>query len=1271
MTCFTALSLLQSILNLDFLGRKVNQWITSTVHDLSSFIAMAHVSKTDGLSQNQGGSASLQKDNLRGFFADIRHLARQQAKTAVNDWLDITKFDEKYNVNNHYEKQVLSRLEGTCEWIFFKSAYRTWASEDHDNKAKFLWICAPPGFGKTVLCAKLVEHFKKTLAVPIAYFFSSAHAQSGGHPNAIIRFWIGQIVHANSDALDLVRGYCERSEAGRIASETDVWSVFEFIISQNLTYTFALDGFDEYERSDDARAQFLRRLKKATEGTSTRILVSSRDEIDIRFELLSQSGQNAGSVIHECKIFREDVQDDVRFYSRSVVNEKLPKKDEVLRQDLANQLAERCDGMFLWIKLQQDHLRGGKNAKQLQNIVKNMPTGLKQTYERNWKTIQNRPVDEQKRALAILRWATFGFQPLQVLGMTEALVVEIENESARLQWDELPDGIDDEYINGEIIDICGCLVEAKNVDAEDAAEARSIQLIHPSVRDFLLSVLAPHPELNLHHSLLSDQASDQSGHHNYLAKICLIFLNHEDMWKRFDDDQELGTCGVSFMSYAGTFWHSHVAAAGNDDPQVIRLINEFLCLENVNFERWRKDFGWVLELKDERGGAMKAAATALHYAARLNLIPVMEFILGKETGAAQLNCVGGAYGTPLQVASLYGHSQAVNVLIRWGADPNVRGGRSGVPLNAAVAGAHIDIVHSLLDIGASVELQDCLGQTPLFIASVENNPAIANLLLRAGAGLETVSRNEWSPLIAAASNGHLEMVKLLLDRGANVNKSTDEGWTSLHWAVKDGDTEMIKLLLNRGAEIACPNNRKWRSMHLAVQNGRIEIVKLFLDRMADVNITNNGGATSLHWAAWNGHFEMIKLLLNRGADINMSTNDGCISLHLAAENGHCEVVKLLLDRGADINMSTNDGRTSLHLAVENGHCEVVKLLLDRGADASMSKNDEFVSMRLAAQNVHFEVVRLLLDRGADVNFSKKSGWTLLHAAVQQNHFEMIKLLLDRGADFMNRINGRTSVHLAVENGHLEVVQLLLDQLVEGPLGSRFDVNNLGGPEGSIVNTAAYKGQLRILKMLVEKYNAKIFATDGMGRTPLHFAARSGDIDCVNYLLDVGLHCRNADNVGNNILHYACSGGSVEIVRRILKLDPTTLEDYAPWSPLHWACRAGDSELIRLLLSHGIHSSVVHTTRPSAYWTPVSIGVFHRNPCFETEAQQSLIKELEGPASSCTESFPGTEFASDLRGNVHVGVECDGCFNISFIRISSDHPNLKIAYIWTSFQMPRV
>jgi ankyrin repeat protein len=1389
----------------------------------------------------------------------FRRKAGQQEETEIFDWLDLTKFDEQYNARHRYENLISLYLEGTCKWIFSKSAYCEWALDDSPNEmAKFLWICGPPGFGKTVLCARIIQHFKKKSEFPVAYFFSSAHAQSGGQPSAIVRSWIGQIARIDSDALDLVRGYRERSESGWIASETDIWTVFESIISLKRKCALFLDGFDEYARLDDIRAQFLQKLKKALQGTTTRILMTSKNETDIKTELSPETSQTAGIVMLKCEISKEDVRDDIALYSQDIVDRKLSKKDEALRKDLARQLAERCAGMFLWIKLQQDQLRGGKTGKQLLNIVGSIPFKLNETYERNWKTIQSRPGDEQKRALAILRWVTFALRPLTVSELAGALIVKVEGSSACLSPGDSPETIDDEYIDGEMIDICGCLIEAREEKTEAPASFRTIHLIHSSVREFLLSALPSNLGLAVSHSL--DQAPSESEQHNHLARICLTFLNHEDVWKRSEVDQypprqnsflqyvanlfdlpfdptHINSFLDSvpndwhspiyfrhkhpFLHYAANHWPSHINRAGNDNNMVIGLANNLLCSENKNFDLWRRYF----EFDDSTN------ATPLYYAVLFDLIPVMKFIWEKER--SQLNSIGGQYGTPLQAACVKGHSTAFNLLIDWGADPNVEGGVYDVPLNAAIATGRGEMVKSLIKNGASLVFQDSMQQTPLFKASLYDKPAIVEFLLKAGANpnmpnkygdtplniaadkghlevvkllldaeadITTFNKDKWTPITSASSNGHFEVVKLLLDRGADFTISSNEGWTSLNSASSNGHFEVVKLLLDRGADFTISSNGGWTPLNLAASKGHFEVVELLLDRGADIITSTNNGVTPLNLASSNGHFEVVKLLLDRGADITTSTNDGWTSLKLASTNGHFAVVKLLLDRGADITTSTNGGWTPLNSASSKGHFEVVKLLLDRGADFksndsggtplnSASSNGHFEVVKLlldrgadftsnnsgltplnsASSNGHLEVVKLLLDRGADFK-SSSSGWTPLNSASNNGHLEVVKLLLDRGADFKSNNSGWTPLNSASSNGHFEVVELLLnrgadfksdnsgwtplntasryghvevvkllldrgadfksdnsgftpvysaafyshlevlklllgrgadatlpkndrqlafypvavsegvhppeisrshpalqsrtkdrDVIGTGPVstnsqpleelvGQNIDVN-LDGPIGMLIHVAAYKGNLKMLQMLVEDLNAHVFATDRLGRTPLHIAARGGNIDCVNYLLDRGLCCSDVDKIGNKAIHYACSSASAEVVRRVLELDPFVVDNPDTWTPLHWACRSGGFEVIHLLLSHGFHKSLVHTKHPSAWWTPVSIGVYHKNPYFESNTQQSLIEQLQVHDESCTGSFSNNEFPLDLRGSPHGVAWCNGCFHVSFSRNS--------------------
>ena len=1207
-----------------------------------------------GQIMNQGEYANAQ-ESLQ-FLLDILREVTLRSQRAVDDWLHVRTFHERYNVTQYYDKQISSRLEGTCNWVFSHHAYRSWISESYTEKAaRILWICAPAGYGKTVLCARLIEHLREMQSIPVVYFFASPHAQSGGEPSFIIRSWISQLARLDPDVLELVQRH---SEVGQRASESTVWSLFGSIVSKNRHYIFVLDGFDEYSRLDDRRTEFLQKLKEATKRSISRVLITSRDETDIKAELSPSEPLDVGNVMLRCKISIEDVRHDISHFSRSVVDKKLPNKDDGLRKDLAEQLAEKCGGMFLWIKLQQDQLRSSKNLKQLQNIVRNMPIGLNKTYERNWQVIQTQSPEEQSRALAILRWSTFALRPLSVSEITEALVVELGDDGTALQWDELPDNIDDDYINNEIVDICGALVEVRSGTSGGGAGYRTIHLIHPSVREFLLFTLSHNPvnTSQLHFGI--GKTPEQAEHHEYLAKICLGYLSCKDVWQQ-PTTQKAAEHRYKFISYAANNWHSHVIAAGESSQEMLRLVKEFLSPKNEGFTQWREYIespDWTLDSEQEEN---YNTATPLYYAALLNLPTSMEYIWREDK--TQLNKVGGEFGTPLQAVCFRGHDSAFKLLVGWGADPDIKGGIYCVPINAAIAGRNRSMVKDLIQMGVSYTIQDSMGQTPLYIAAKSGDYDAVCWLIEAGAELTTVNKYGLTPLHPAASYGHLEVVKLLLEKGADLTVADDEGNTPLVSAASSGHFEIVELLLEKGAIITVTNENGWTPLISAASSGHLEIVRLLLEKGADLTAVNENGWTPLGLAANYGHSEVVKLLLEKGADLTVADKEGWKPLNAAASLGHLGTVKLLLEKGADIMSTNNSGWTSLNLAASHGQLKTVEFLLEKGVDAEASSVDNWTPVLSAACNGHLEVVKLLLEKGADMTAVNKYGWTALNLAAGNNRLEVAKFLLEKGADIaIGNNDGSTPLIIASKKGHLGVVTLLLErgadptvaderawtpldaaahydhiEVVQLLVNSGINVNGLDSPYGTVLGLLAFKGYTEILKTAYQRYGGNTQLIDSHGRTPLHLAIRGGHLDTVLYLISLGVGPTTEDAKGDGLLSYASSGGSLEVLSAVLREYPKSLAQTKNWSRLHWACKSGNPEIVKKLIDEGYRSECVTVSQPQSSWDPASIAIFH--------GHEKMLEEL--PASYRSLLSAGADVVQSV-GKLHGDSWCDGCFHVS-------------------------
>jgi ankyrin repeat protein len=245
-------------------------------------------------------------------------------------------------------------------------------------------------------------------------------------------------------------------------------------------------------------------------------------------------------------------------------------------------------------------------------------------------------------------------------------------------------------------------------------------------------------------------------------------------------------------------------------------------------------------------------------------------------------------------------------------------------------------------------------------------------------------------LMYAARQGCALCAKHLIEGGADPSVSDPENTTALQYALLSMNFDTAKEIILGGAEV----NRWdwWGRSHLYAladvstlpKGGRpdqlsldrtqpIEIARMLLERGADPDIQlkllppyrNLGndrgldtmltfGTTALIRAAKAGDVSLVKLLLEHGANPNLATNRGYTPVHAAAGLGSndidsrgiektqpqaIETLKLLLAHKADINRrDATVGRTALHGAAIWGWNDVIQFLADQGADVFAKDN---------------------------------------------------------------------------------------------------------------------------------------------------------------------------------------------------------------------------------------------------------------------------------------------------------------------------------------------
>lgn len=154
---------------------------------------------------------------------------------------------------------------------------------------------------------------------------------------------------------------------------------------------------------------------------------------------------------------------------------------------------------------------------------------------------------------------------------------------------------------------------------------------------------------------------------------------------------------------------------------------------------------------------------------------------------------------PLHCAVQMGHTETVELLIRFGADVNAKDRNQYTPLHVVAASGMETVSRMLINAGADVNSQNAFGNTPLHIACLNSHLNICQDLVNSGANKEATNFRGQTPLhIAAASTGGVDCTVFLLQHNVEINKQSLDGRTPLHMTAIHGRFTRSKMLIDKG-----------------------------------------------------------------------------------------------------------------------------------------------------------------------------------------------------------------------------------------------------------------------------------------------------------------------------------------------------------------------------------------------------------------------------------------------------------------------------------------
>jgi ankyrin repeat protein len=409
----------------------------------------------------------------------------------------------------------------------------------------------------------------------------------------------------------------------------------------------------------------------------------------------------------------------------------------------------------------------------------------------------------------------------------------------------------------------------------------------------------------------------------------------------------------------------------------------------------------------------------------------------------------------------------------------------------------------------------------------------------------TIASGAGSDVADAAQKGDRAAVQKLIQQKVNVNAPQVDGATAVHWAVYRADDQLLDMLIRAGA---------------------------------DVKATNREGVTALMMASLYGNPAMIDRLIKAGADAKQRGPNGETMVMFAARNGNPQAVTVLLEAGVDVNArETLRGTTALMWAVEQKHPEAVKVLLAAGANPNTKSGGAGLPRNYIAPRLNQRAVLLAQDRRRR---AAAAGITYEEQLVRDQKAG-VEIGGQRGLGTPLGPDGQPLPQQPAREGGAgaapaqppaatpptpqaapapqappaqaaaaETPSPAAPPAAQAPAQPAGNAGRGRGRTGGQGTTAQAEPDPDDDNEVVV---AGLVGTGGGGLTPLVFAAREGDIESAQLLLDAGAQINQVTEYGWTPLLTAVNNRNYRLAAMLLErgADPN-LANKGGWTPLYLA-----------------------------------------------------------------------------------------------------------------------